>query len=96
MVQMCSITNTAHPCDLVMCVHGTPHADTWMFTCLNVYMFTCLNVYLFKCLQVTPASKSALPALVRVGRSFPPPHSSLGVLDLSQAKKKTCYATSPF
>ena len=27
-------------------------------------------------------------SLVRVGRSFPPPHSSLGVLDLSQAKKR--------
>ena len=58
-----------------------------VWSCCNVVMFTCLNVYLFKCLLVCPALKSALPALVRFGRSCPPPRSSLGVLDFSQAKK---------
>ena len=46
--------------------------------------------------SITPASKSALPALVRVGRSVPPPHSSLGVLDFSQIKKQIKLRRHPF
>ena len=73
--------NNSRKWDKCAVLLNTAH-PTRRHTCLGVGVGVC--VVMFTCY---PALKSALPALGRVGRSSPPPHSSLGVLDFSQAKK---------
>ena len=61
--------------------------DTRSVACVSVTMKQCVSVSMCTCYPCFKICVTCARSCRSVGRQAPPPHSSLGVLDFSQAKK---------